>query len=152
MIDINFLKGYTQRLQDSIDAIHFNKVIVDDSQMIRFLEDRSKHDNHLLFCVIPDFNPDGKNVDDLQFKADTMFLVLNKTSYSEVNHDEFLNIMQETLLTATAIKEKMIADKFDYSAAGCMYMKQLNAQSIRITPIWAKAECNGWSVEFNFDS
>ncbi|OBQ56111.1 hypothetical protein JJL45_05140 [Tamlana sp. s12] len=152
MIDINFLRGYSTRLKDFIPAINFDKVIVDDTQMVNFLQDRSRLDNQLLFTVIPDFNPTGTNLDNLQFQSQTLMLVLYKTNYSDISHDEFLDIMQETLLTAVAIKEKMIDDKLNYTAAGCLYMKQLNANSITIKPVWGKAECNGWSIEFNFDS
>lgn len=152
MIDVNFLRTYAERLETAIATINYNQVIVDDSQLINFLEERTTDDNHMLFLVLPDFRNDGTNVDDIKKRTDTLILVLQKTDYSDITHDEFLDIMQETLLSAQAVEAKMISDMFDYTEAGCMYMKQLNVPSISIQPVWGLAECNGWSIEFNFES
>ncbi len=152
MIDINFLKGYAERLKEAVASINFNQLIVDDSQLVNFLEERSTSDKHLLFMVLPDFTNTGTTLDNIKKQTDTFILVLQKTSYSDIDHDEFLDIMQKTLESAQAIETKMINDKLDYSDAGCLYMKQLNVGSIRITPVWGLSGCNGWSIEFNFDS
>jgi hypothetical protein len=151
MIDINFIKSYSNRLKDVIDSINFAEVIIDDSQMVNFLEERSTSDEHLLFTVIPDFANAGASADNIKKQTDTFILVLQKTDYSDVSHTEFLQIMQETLISARAIETQMIKDKYDYSAEGCQYMKLLNVGSVRITPVWKMAGCNGWSIEFNFE-
>lgn len=152
MIDVNFLINYSERLKTAIDSINYKEVIVDDSQLIHFLEERSLEDKHMLFMVLPDFSNSGRNVDDIKKRTDTLILVLQKTDYSSVSHAEFLQIMQETLISARAIETKMIADMFDYTEAGCLYMKDLNVPSISIQPVWGLAECNGWSIEFNFEA
>lgn len=151
MIDVNFLISYAERLKNTIESINYKQVIVDDSQLINFLEARTKDDKHMLFLVLPDFNNTGRHVDDMVKRADVLILILYKTDYSNITHDEFLQIMQETLLSALAIEAKMIADKEDYTEAGCQYMKMLNINSISIKPVWGLAECNGWSIEFNFE-
>ena len=152
MVDVNFLINYTQRLKDAVATINYKEVIIDDSQMVNFINDRPRTDNHLLFGVIPDIPSSGTNRDNFQFKPQTLFLVLQKTDYSDVDHAEFLQIMQKTLESAKAVVDKMLEDKDDYTDEGCQYMKQLNIDSINIQPVWAKAGCNGWSIEFNFDT
>lgn len=152
MIDVTFLRNYAERLKEAIDTINYKEVIVDDSQLVNMLDNIETSKKHLLFMVLPDFSNSGRNVDDIRKRTDTVILVLQKTSYSDITHDEFLDIMQETLLSAKAIETKMIADMLDYTEAGCMYMKQLNVPSISIQPVWGLAECNGWSLEFNFES
>jgi len=152
MIDINFLRSYSNRLKDAIESINFAEVVVDDSQLVNMLEDISSSEKHLLFTVIPDFSTSGRHVDDIQKRADTVIMVLQKTDYSDVTHPEFLDIMQDTLVSANAIELKMIADKNDYSDEGCQYMKQLNVSSINVIPVWGYSGCNGWSLEFNFVS
>lgn len=152
MIDVTFLRSYSERLKEAIASINFKEVVVDDSQLVKMLGDRSADDKHMLFMIIPDFSNQGRNVDDLQKKADTIIMVLQKTDYSDITHAGFLDIMQETLVSANAIEDKMIADKNDYSPTGCQYMKQLDVSSINITPVWGYSGCNGWSIEFNFVS
>ncbi|WP_417237189.1 MULTISPECIES: hypothetical protein [Flavobacteriaceae] len=152
MVDVTFLDNYTLRLKNAINTINYAELIVDDSQMVKFLNEVSKFDNHLLFGVIPDIPSSGTNIDNFQFRPQTMFLVLQKTDYASITHAEFKTLMQDTLMSAKAVIDKMLEDKEDYSAEGCMYMKQLNISSINLQPIWGKAGCNGWSIEFNFDS
>lgn len=152
MIDINFIIAYANRLKDAIASIGYAEVVVDDSQLVNMLQDISDSHKHLLFTVIPDFSNAGRNADDIQKQADTVIMVLQKTDYSSITHAEFLQIMQETLISTRAIEDKMIADKNDYSPQGCQYMKQLNVPSINITPVWGYSGCNGWSIEFNFVS
>lgn len=150
MIDVNFLISYAERLKNAIESINYKQVIVDRDQLVKFLEERTKEDKHMLFMLIPSYGTEGKNDDDMLKRADTVIFVLQKTDYSSLKHDEFLQIIQETLMTAKAIEDKMKADKNDFSEEGCMYMKQLNVASINIDPVWGLAECNGWTIEFNF--
>lgn len=152
MVDVTFLDNYTKRLKAAVATINYCEVVVDDSQMTKFLADRSKFDNHLLFGVIPDIPSSGTNIDNFQFRPQTLFLVLQKTDYANITHEEFKTLMQETLMSAKAVVDKMLEDKEDYSEEGCLYMKQLNISSINMQPIWGKAGCNGWSIEFNFDT
>lgn len=150
MIDISFLRSYTKRLLDAIPAINHENVVIDDSQLVNFLSEIETADKHLLYAVIPGFSNNGSNVDNKQKQAETVFMVLQKTSYSDITHEEFLDLMQATLETANAIEAKMIEDKLDHSETGCQYMKLLNVGSISIDPVWGYAGCNGWSIEFNF--
>lgn len=152
VVDITFIKNYAQRLQDAVEGISYNRVIIDDSQLIKFVEDISASDKHLLFIVIPEFQNTGNTADSARRQTETAILVLQKTDYSNNTHDEFLDIMQATLVSANAVEAKMRADKNDYSPEGCKYMKQLNISSIYIKPVYRLAGCNGWSIEFNFEN
>lgn len=151
MIDINFCISYAQRLQDTIAAINYNNVVADPSQIHKLLQGRTKAEQLMLFFAIPDFQTIGKNVDNLTEDVSCAILVLHKTSYSDVNHAEYLQLMQKTLEAARAVKQAMVNDKANYDTDGCGLMKQLNVDSIKIVPELHLAECNGWSIEFSFD-
>ena len=152
MIDVNFCKAYASRLKEAIAGINYNNVVTEPSQVVDLLRNRKKEDNFMLFMAIPDFYTVGDNVDNSKEQVACSIMVLAKTNYSAQNHDEYLQLMQDTLVAARAVKYKMIGDKLDYTAAGCQYMKQLNVGSINITPELHFAECNGWNIDFTFDN
>lgn len=152
MIDITFCRNYATRLKDAIAGIKYCNVVTEVSQIVKLIKELDDDDNSMLFFVIPDFPTEGRNVDDVTERVETQILVLNKTDYGDTEHDDYLDIMQTTLEHARAVKEKMISDKADFTEEGCLYMKQLAINSIVITPELHLAECNGWNVEFSFNS
>lgn len=144
---VNWFRGYLQELQDEVEGINRNKIVIDDSMLTKFLDDHSTDFNALLVGVLPDFNSKAREGDDYMQSAATQLMVLVKTSYSEVNYDEFFDIFEETYLLAEEVVKKLIND----SLSGCNNLRFLNAQSITITPVWNRSSCNGWRIAFNFD-
>src|SRR5690606_4290564 len=89
----------------------------------------------------------ARDIDDAMLTPSTAFYVLKKTDYSHYNHDEFLEIFEETFNQCQDIVKKMLED----ASQGCQVIRYLKPESIVITPVWGKASCNGWVINFNLD-
>ena len=152
---ISQFKAYCQHLQDTIQplpnqlAINKNKVVLDDSALTKYLSDMSEDDNHFLAGVMPSFGSSGTDVDNHQFKGYTQLLILKKTSYSERDYDEFLEIFEQAFDVVTDVVNKM---KSDHASGKCVFLRYLNVTSLQILPVWNKSGCNGWNILFNFDN
>src|SRR5690606_38972885 len=112
------------------------------------VDEISADDNFLLIGVVPDYTSDTREDEEaFMLRNETEILVLKKTDYSSYSHNTFLDMMDEVLMVADKLRELLIQDK--YEGTGCGKMFYLNEQSIQITPVWRKAECNGWMLSFN---
>lgn len=151
---INWFKAYLQEIQDQIkndsdeQLINRNKLVVDDSQLTNYLQNHRRSDNAMLIGVLPEFGANASDPDNFLFRASTMLMVLNKTNYSAENYDSYFQIFEDTYIIAEKIVKKLLTD----SMAGCTYLRYLQPQSIQIVPVWNKSECEGWSIQFNFDA
>lgn len=147
MNPITWQKQYTIEVKEAINGINFSRCVIDDSQLIHFLSEHQQSDNNILMSVIPDFGMKARDIDNAQLTPSTAFYVLKKTDYSAQNHDEFLDIFIETFDHAHDIVTKMLND----ATQGCEVIRYLNPESITITPVWGKASCNGWVINFNLE-
>lgn len=146
MAKITWFKEYVQSIQDEIDAINRNKVIIEKDQLVKFLNSQSSAHNLLLIGLMPDFGGKGNNADEFKLVNITQFMVLKKTTYSEYDHDAFVNIYEETYVVLEQILNKLLKD-----SRNCTELRFLNTPSIKIEPVFNLASCNGWKLMFNFD-
>lgn len=145
MVTVNELVAYGNTLQAAVPSINYNKVVIDDSQLIKGLSEIKQVNNHLLYLVIPSGSNEGS--DDATVSVnEMMFLILNKSDVKK-KHDVFLQEMHDTQATALDVQTKMILDKED----SCGLMAWLSVESIKIDPIWAIAGCNGWTISFSLN-
>ena len=144
---INWFKGYLQEIQDNVAGINRNRMVIDNSQLTNYLDSHASAQNMLLIGVLPDFGSKGSSGDDYKQSATTQLMVLKKTTYSEVNYDEFFQIFEDAYLIAELVLKKLLAD----SLSGCNNLRFLNVQSIQIVPVWNLSACNGWNIIFSFD-
>lgn len=151
---INWFKNYLQEVQDTIvlDAvkpINRNRMVIDDSQLTKYLSEHQQDHNFLLVGVLPDFGSKASNGDNFLLSASTQFMILEKTSYSEVNYDEFYDIFERAFNVAEEVVKKLLND---HLSGNCGYLRRLEPSSIQIVPVWNKSSCNGWNVIFSFDA
>ena len=139
---INGLKNLLNSLQASISAINYTEMIIDDSQMVKFMQNISKDENLLLFCLIPDYNSQG-TTNAVQTITVVQMLVFKK-SYDSIEHDQFINDMQEVEQAAFKIKDFLV----DARDNDCDF-RFFKESEWQMSPIWNMASCNGYSINFN---
>lgn len=147
MNPITWLINYTAAAQIAINGLNKNGVVVDDSQLIKYLNELSQDHNCILMGVIPDFSPNGTHPDDYMAAGSFSFFILKKTDFSDHNHEQFIGIFKDTFPLAKDLVEKMLNE----AREGCDVIRYLDAGSIHILPVWNKAACNGWQILFDID-
>lgn len=143
MISVNDCINLVEEFKTNIPNINYGKVVIDDSQLVKDLDHIRQADNQLLYVVIPSSSNQGSD-DALKKNNEMMFLVLQK-AYHDINHNQFLALVNETQLTAKAIEDYMLIQKGE----GCGLFHWLAGASIKIDPIWDFAGCHGWTISFS---
>lgn len=157
MLPINRIREYQAeikaQLKDSEGKPIFNYInmIVEKNGLSKVLEDRTEEENSYLIAVLPDFRFKG-NEDNVKTVNILSFFILNKTDYSEHDHDGFLNIFVETQIKAEAFIKKLINDKANFTGALCGFLQLLDENSIAVNPVYYMDGCNGWVVDINLDT
>ena len=87
---------------------------------------------------------------DVSFKEIHLFVkeinLLKKTTYSEVDHDELMEIYEETYIVIEKVLKKILEDSLS-----CSELRFLNTNSIKLEPVFNMESCNGWKLMLNFD-
>lgn len=157
MLPINRLLEYQaevcEMLRDENDKKLFNysDMVVDDSELSKILKERVPEDNTFLISVMPEFNIKGQE-DNAKWENILQFFILDKTDYSEHDRDSYRNIFVQTQIKAQAFVDKLLEDKSNHEGVFCGFLSWLDENSIRVSPVWKKDGCNGWTVEINLDS
>lgn len=144
---INWFRQYLADLQTEFPEINSQRLLIDKTALTKYLEAHQSDNNLLLVGIMPDFNGKGANADEFKVVNVTQLMVLKKTSLSEINHEEFLDIFEETYL----VIEKVLQHILNQSLEGCNELRFLNTQGIKITPVWNLSSCNGWKIMLDFD-
>lgn len=140
------IRPLLEQIKTDIYDINYTELIVDDSQLVKFLRKINKSDNNALFFVIPEHTHRGS--DDATLTISTaQVLVLNKTS-DKISHQSFLDTMQNTEQTILALKDWMIDQK---QSQPCGPFSRLIDSSFIITPVWELVACHGHSITFNVE-
>ena len=143
---VTWFRNYMQQIQDDFEAIKDNKVVVVKSQLTKFLNAHHSKKNLLLLGVLPDFSGKGNNADEFKMTNITQFYILKKTTYSEHDHDQLMDIFEETYITIEDVLKKILDD-----STKCSELRFLNTSSIKLEPVFNMASCNGWKLMLNFD-
>jgi hypothetical protein len=157
MLPINRLLEYQAevcaQLLDEYGKKLFNytDMIIDDSELSKVLKDRVSEDNTFLISVMPDFYLNGEE-DNSKWENVLQFFILDKTDYSEHDRDGFRNIFVQTQIKAKAFVDKLLEDKANVNGMFCGFLSCLKEDSISVTPVWKKEQCNGWMVQINLDT
>lgn len=159
MNKIKWFKDYLQHLQDTIQppeglkGINRNRMVIDDSQLTKYLSEHQTDFNYILIGVMPEFGNNSTDGDNFKLSQQNEFMILEKTSYSEVNYDEYFKIFEDTYVIAELVVKKLLQDSLGYNRSIlCTPLRFLKTTSINIQPVWNKSSCNGWSISFNFDN
>lgn len=157
MLPINRLREYqaevcTLLLDDQGKKMfNFTDMVIDDTELSKFLKERVPEDNTFLISVMPDYEMKGEE-DNSKWENILQFFILDKTDYSEHDHDAFLDIFVQTQIKAKAFVDKLLEDKANHEGVFCGFLSWLKENSISVRPVWKKDGCNGWTVEINLDS
>ena len=144
---ITWFKDYLQQVEDAVPGINRNRMVIDNSQLTNYLSEHQSDHNMLLVGVLPDLSSKGQTADDYQKVLTTQFMILEKTTYSEVNYEEFFDIFERAYGLAELVIKKMLTE----SLSGCSPLRKLNIASIQVIPVWNRSSCNGCSVLFSLD-
>ncbi len=141
-------REFIQETKTEIEGINRAWIVVDDSQLGQSLEQRSKEDNAYLIGVLPSYEPQVRNSDNVKSAIISQILVLEKTDYSELTEDEFIDVFERTYQIAKSVAERL-QNKLD---GGCFFAgEMLLLEDLEIIPIWKKSQCNGWSINFSIE-
>lgn len=157
MLPINRIREYQAEvkatLKDEQDKPIFNYVnmIIDKPNLASILKDLPEEANTYLIAVVPEFRLKGTE-DNVKAVNILSFFILNKTDYSEYDHDSFIGIFVETQAKAEAFIKKLLADKANFTGALCHFLQLLDEKSISVNPVWNMDGCNGWVVDINLDT
>ena len=147
ILTITELKEFLAICKNDIAQINYCNLVVDDSQMTGLLGEREIEENLLLFGVIPDYSGNSAQDDASMMDNDLVFLVVQKMEDSDYDHEDFLDVMQETLLAARELVKRIYQEKNNPDTCPKFYF--LEEGSENISAVWKKAGCNGWMVSIN---
>jgi hypothetical protein len=156
MLPINRLREYiaetvTVLLDDDGNKLfNYSTMILDNSELSKILKERAAEENTFLIAVMPQYDLKGAE-DNAKWNNQLMFFVLDKTDYSELNHEDYLNLFAATQIKAQALVYKMLEDKSE-SGRFCGILSWLNEDSIGVSPVWKNNSCNGWLITVSLDS
>lgn len=157
MLPINRLLEYQIEVKAMLLDCHNKKMfgytdmVIDDSELSKILKERDDNDNTMLVSVMPEFYMKGEE-DNARWENVLQFFILDKTHYSEHDRDSFRDIFVQTQIKAKAFVDKIIEDKANREGVFCNFLSWLDESSIIVSPVWKKDGCNGWMVQFNFDT
>ena len=148
MLSITRLNEFLAEAKAEISTIKYINMVVDDSQLVKLLKDRETEENNFLIGIVPQFGIDGDE-DKTKWNNQLMFMVLAKTSRSNTDLEEQVQLLENTRLTAQALVNYMLESKTGDNGDMCGLMNQLVENSIVVTPIWEKAQCCGWMIQID---
>lgn len=141
-------REFIQETKTEIEGINRAWIVVDDSQLGQTLEQRSKEDNVYLIGVLPSYEPQVRNSDNVKDAIISQILVLEKIDYSELTEDEFIDVFERTYHIAKRVEERL-QNKLD---GGCFFGGSMPLlEELEIIPVWKKSQCNGWSINFSIE-
>lgn len=148
MITVNQLRQYLQQKLIDIPSLKSQQLIIDDSELSKFLKDSKESDSPMLFGVMPAY-PISGNEDAAMWNNKLMFMILDKTTYRDNKHEEYLDIFHSTQAVMRDFVHLLLEEKANAEGLFCNSMERLQEDSINIYPIWKKQGTNGWAVELD---
>ena len=143
MLSVNKLLEFIAEAKATIPSINRAEMVVDDSELTRFLESHRPSDNTFLIAVLPQFSTIGGE-DGIKMNNMLQFFILDKSTTKNLKHDEYLNMFATT--QQTAIDFLMMILEAKQESDFCGIWAELRESGIEIQPVWRKADCNGWVI------
>ncbi|MGG5599338.1 hypothetical protein ACPDHJ_05990 [Myroides sp. C8-3] len=100
-----------------------------------------------MVAIIPEHDIVGKE-DNTKVDNGTMFYFLEKTDYSEVTFDQYIDIFIRTQLVAKEFVEKVLSD--NSQERFCGLFQALDTINYKVSPVRALSSCNGHVVSLTF--
>lgn len=146
MILIDSINQYGNNLLTKIPDLKKFFIVVDDSQVVKFLSDVTEDDNLMLFGYVPSHQSEGTNIDNVQNRDSMLWVVLNKIDRNE-GQQALIDSFSRCQLAALEIEKIMLQDKPNFGGP-CSLMRQLQITSIKIDPVYALAGCDGYEINY----
>lgn len=145
MLLIPDLRSYIDSLKAFFPEIERSEVVIDDSQLTKFLQDVPDDGKFQVVGLIPKHNPFG-NIDIAQSRDRSTILLLKKVDRSSQTHNNFLDAFAEAQELVRKVVLKMGADKMSET---CGIMEYLDFDSLDMDAIWQLASCDGYKIDFS---
>lgn len=137
-----------QELKAEIPEINSAWIVVDDSQLIKNLGEKSRDDTLFLVGILPSYGTNGNSADAYKDTAVSQLMILDKTDYGDLKDDDLVALFERTYQVAKAVKLALLR----IATEECrIYLSGLEVNSLDLDPVWKKAECNGWSLDLEIN-
>lgn len=148
MLTVNEFKTYIASITAQIAVIQKDFVVIDDSQLSKFLQD-ALPDEIMVVGVIAKHKPNG-TADSLRSRDITSILVLEKMVRGDQTHDDFLTKLNNLQSATKLVVDKLLDDyqNDDY----CSFMRYLEPSSLDINPLWSLNSCDGYQIDFSLNT
>ena len=142
------LKALLLQIQNAIPQIKKSWCVVDDSQLSTKISDCRNEDNMLLVGMIPNYGTTGTNADSYRDTTQGMIMILEKTDYSNLTDDEFIDLFERTYQVAKSVRNMLL----QLATEGCnSSVRNIFVDSLTIEPVWKKSDCNGYLINFDIE-
>ncbi|WP_372744273.1 hypothetical protein [Lutibacter sp.] len=146
MLLIPDFRNYVESIKTAFNQIERHEVVIDDTQLSRFLEAIPDDNKYIVLGILPKHNPVG-DVDNIQSIDTASILILKKVTRSDQTHNNFLETFEEAQTITRNVILKMRADYLNEEEF-CTVMKFLSIESIDVNPIWGLFGCDGYQIDF----
>lgn len=147
MITINDLRTFLAEYKTLTPSVGFAQLVIDDSQFVKFLKERTSSDGFLLFGIVPQHPLVGAE-DLYQWESNLMFFILKKRS-DRASHDEILENMHATQQAAKHFAHYLLSEAITREGKLCAIAHEVKEASLLIQPVWEKAQTDGWAIELD---
>lgn len=150
MLTVNRLREFVAEAVASLDELQVGKVVVTKEEISRFMKEHSEEENMLLIGIIPEHDVVGSE-DAWETENDLGFYILEKTDYSEYDHDSYLDVFSRTQEAASQFVSFILEQSNNIDSSICgLFANFGNKINIPITPIKGLSGCNGYFIGINF--
>lgn len=151
MLTVNRLREFVAEAVALMPEVKSGKIVVTKEEISKFMRDHDTNDNTLLIGIVPEHDVTGSE-DALMVANDLGFYLLDKTDYSEHDHDSYLDIFAKTQQTAFDLVQFITDKNSERGSSICGLFKNIDDITFPITPIKALDGCNGYFVGINFET
>lgn len=148
MITVNRLRELAIEVKQLIPEIKKTLIVVDDTQFLKILKDYEIYTDILFVIVLPDYNIKAKNQDVYKWNNNMGFFILEKYVHKDLDDEEKLDIHERTAQVMKKFVQGYLLGGFQDSNV-CGIFDDIVADSISISPVWEKAQTNGYEITFD---
>ena len=151
MLKVSDLQNYTNQIKEELPEINSAYLAVTKENLTKFMQSHTKQMNILMVSLVPEHDMGG-SADSAKWENTVGFYFLEKTDYSQHDHEGYIAIFTRTQLVAEKFVKKLIEDKADNKGLFCGFLAWLDENAITVSPVAALNQCNGWYVQIMMKS
>lgn len=147
MLLISRLREFVAECKAGIQNINAAHLVMSTDDLSKIMKEHPENKNILMVAIIPEHDIVGKE-DNTKVDNGTMFYFLEKTDYSEIDFDQYIDIFIRTQLVAKEFIEKILSDNSQEQFCGLF--QALDTINYKVSPVRALSSCNGHVVSLTF--